>query len=104
MRRPRVGRALLPDRSASRHDVAEIAELLAKVSHVTVLPVFQQMLDVNLAHCPRRGVGMTRGPPPATRPKNSQTYRYARALAAVNAPSTAPGAGLRGGPPAGPIS
>ncbi|MEH3122802.1 MAG: hypothetical protein PGN16_12615 [Sphingomonas phyllosphaerae] len=83
---------LLADGSASRHDVAEIAELMAIVPHVSLLPVLQQMLNANLAH-----YGAARAEAQASgwregrarhEAQNPQTHQYARAFTAINAPET----------------
>lgn len=83
---------LLADDSASRHDVAEIAELMAKVPDVSLLPVLQKMLDANLelytaarvdAQASEWREGRARD-----EAQNPQTYQYARAFAAIDAPET----------------
>ena len=83
---------LLADDTASRHDVAEIAELMANVPHVSLLPVLVQMLDANLAH-----YGAARAEAQASgwregrardEAQNPQTHQYARAFTAINAPET----------------
>ena len=83
---------LLADGSASRHDIAEIAELMAKVPHVSLLPVLQQMLDANLAHygaarVEAKASGWCEGRA-RDEAQNPQTYQYARAFAAIDAPET----------------
>lgn len=83
---------LLADENASRHDVAEIAELMAKVPDVSLLPVLQKMLEANLeryaaARIEAQASGWREG---RTRDEaqNPQTYQYARAFAAIDAPET----------------
>lgn len=83
---------LMADDSASRHDVAEIAELMAKVPDVSLLPVLQQMLDVNLerytaARIEAQASGWREGRA-RDEAQNPQTYQYARAFAAIDAPET----------------
>ena len=83
---------LLTDDSASRHQVAEIAELMAKVPHVTLLPVLQKMLDANLMHysaarAEAQASGWRKGRA-RDEAQNPQTHQYARAFAAIDAPET----------------
>lgn len=83
---------LLADSRATRHDVAEVAELMAKVPDIGLLPVLRRMLDANLsqyvaARAEAQASGRREGRA-RDEAQNPQTHQYLRAFAAIDTPET----------------
>ena len=86
------GLRLLADSNTTRHDVVEIADLMAQVPDISLLPVLRQMLDDNLAHyTAARAAAQASGwqdERSRQEAQNPQTHQYMRAFAAIDAVET----------------